>query len=127
MDLSSILHHFRNMGPAYWAAAAAIALGFTLVTTAGVLQWRRLRATRRQPARRAHMPATAVAGYAAQAVTPPAPAMVADPDLTERLAVAASRLEAVHAAMAALEQLPAGSPLKPTPSHVEYVFRSGTA
>ena len=132
MDLANILETVQAMGPAYWIAAAAVALGCTLLVTAGALQLRRLRKARRSAVRHDPVPATAARDYASQATSSPmehrslAPT-VADPALTARLAAAVARLETVHAAMAAMERLPDGSALKPSPSHVEYVFRSGTA
>lgn len=132
MDLAKILENLQAMGPAYWVAAAAVALGCTLLITAGVLQWRSRRTGRQRPVHRDSLPITAARDYATQSTSGPAEyrstaSIAADTALTARLAVAAARLETIHAAMATLERLPDGSALKPAPSHVEYVFRAGTA
>lgn len=133
MELVQELKAMSTMGTAYWIAAAAVALGCTLLVTAGVLHWRRLRARRVFAPRPAATAVSAVREYAAQAVSSPAatpaapPRQAVDPALMARLHAATARLEALHESMAAAGQLPPGSGLKPAASHVEYVFRSGTA
>ena len=134
MDLKTTLDTLGAQGTAYWAAAAAVALGLTLLAIAGLLQWRRLRERRAGP--RAHRPARSapssgvLAAYAAQHTPPAAPAApvpAAENELANRLRAATDRLAAVHAALAARDRLADGSDLKPTASHVEYVFRTGEA
>ncbi len=129
MDLSGVMQSLRDQGPAYWVAASSVALGATLLVTAGLLQWRRFRV--RVPLRRScPVPrlTAAAAGYAARTIdSPPAVSSALDPALAARLAAAADRLAAVRADLSRWERLPDGSDLKVPVSHVEYVFRSGEA
>ena len=132
MDLSGVMQSLRDQGPAYWVAASSVALGATLLVTAGLLQWRRFQVRvplrRSCPAPRLTAPATAAAGYAARTIdSPPAVSSALDPALAARLAAAADRLAAVRADLSRRERLPDGSDLKAPVSHVEYVFRSGEA
>ncbi|MCP4572109.1 MAG: hypothetical protein GY838_07115 [bacterium] len=133
MDWNGTIETVRNASSLYWVAATAIAGGTSLLAAAFVLHLRR-RVPGRVPA-----PAAATApppvvvpvagGYAPTAsATLPKPAP--GPDLTPvtaRLASLADRLEAVQSDLAAASATTEGSFLKETPSHVEYVFRTGEA
>ena len=132
MDLATLMRTITEQGPTYWGAAAAVALGATLLITAAVLQWRRFRTSgprrRQRPAAGPLAHPSAFAEYASHAVRPPSAApRTVEPALAGRLAAAADRLAAIRADMTRWEHLPDGSDLKATSSHVEYVFRSGEA
>ena len=122
VDWNQTLRFLQEQGPVFWAAAAAVAAGITLLAGAAYLQLRRLRTRPAGPAARVRLTET---GYTAQAPLPVPPAATApDPrldDLRDRLAAAAARLETVRAARNA------ASGLKTSPKRVEYVHRSGHA
>jgi hypothetical protein len=132
MDWNAVFENLRNASTLYWVAAAAIAAGVTLLTTAFVLHLRRRppRARRdRRPVGTAPPAAVPVPG----GYTPAAaarPANLRAPDLapvTARLAAAAARLAAVRAELDDIPVVPPAEVLKESPSHVEYVFRTSEA
>lgn len=122
VDWHQTLRFLQEQGPVFWAAAAAVAAGITLLAGAAFLQLRRLRTRPAGPAARVRLTET---GYTASApLSAPTAAPTPDPrldELRDRLAAAAVRLEGVRAARTA------GSGLKTSPKRVEYVHRSGRA
>ncbi len=135
-----------GQGPLFWGAAAAAALGASLVAAALVLQLRRRPARRVRPARRIHlalpwprflrprrtpaMPglARAVAGGYAPAfpgggaARPVAPS---DPGAGPELAALLLRLRRASDRLAALQTGVGESGLKGTPADVDQLYRRG--
>jgi len=141
MNLIENAQMLQGQGPIFWGAAAAVALGATLLVTAGWVQIRRLRRSRTSTPGGRKVVTVTENGYAATppvagmatAEAPPAAAAAPTPPLPDerlialgaRLSGAADRLEAMRASLK--DQGRPGSGLKETPNSVEYVFRSGTA
>lgn len=131
---------FRTQGPVFWGAAAAVALGATLLlmTVYAFLRQtigRRGGRPRLRKRRASAAPAAALTvdetgyrfagGNAGPAVRPPAGPTL-DPDrLWARLRAAGDRLEACRDGMGPQGAAAWESPLKAGPPAVEYVFRKG--
>lgn len=135
-----------GQGPLFWGAAAAAALGASLVAAALVLQLRRRPVRAARPARRARLAfpwprflrprrnlalpglARAVAGGYAPALpgaTAARPAAAPDPQAGPELAALLLRLRQASDRLAALQTGLGESGLKGTPVEVDQLYRRG--
>lgn len=150
MNPQIILNNLQNMGPVFWVAATACALGISLLVVAVLTQMRNLNLklprfrskTQRRPlAEVSANPATQAptapaitmtdSGYsAATAAGPaqvPAPVQGLSPDtiaLAGRLKKAADTLEEIKQHLRSENMGPGFSGLKEAPTGVEYLFKT---
>jgi len=145
MDFNSITSLASEQGPVFWAAAAAVSLGLTLLVVASLQSLRRLIGNRRPvqaavsvappaeeiPAadaatRPTATPETAQGAYEATTVTatPSNPENSSMALLLRRLQSAGDRLEEIASDLDTSAALAHDSLLKSEPRDVEYVFRA---
>ena len=128
MDLINIWESISARSPMFLAATGSVALGITLIFTAGIVQLKRLRArSRHVPRLEKPKPAIAVE------IIPLAEEFIAksaeNPELLHllrRLRTASDKLEKMRTRDVPDSIYPADSPLKRSPSGVDYIFRAGT-
>ena len=151
LNLENILTDYQNMGPAFWAGAAAIALGATLLIVSLLTMLRRVKLTgirtknsfagsfvnNSQKTSSENIPQNAgtarktSSGYEPGAfpayVQEPAKVVESDPiagDLTDRMHRAANTLEEIIQGLQKENHSNAFSPLKEDTDSVEYLFKT---
>ncbi len=150
MNPENILNNLQNMGPVFWVAATACALGISLLVVAMLTQMRRLKlklprfgsarlrrtvdAVQENPTTQAPAAADIIktaSGYSA--ATTAGPAQVAPPiqglcpdtiALAARLKKAADTLEEIKQHLRSENMAPGFSGLKEEPAGVEYLFKT---
>ncbi len=128
MDLTQLWESIAGRSPMFLAATGSVALGITLIMTAGTVQLKRFRARPRNVVPlEIPLPVMDVEKITANRDIPEKP--VENTELRHlllRLKVASDKLEKSRIAKGPETFHPADSPLKRSPSGVDYIFRAGT-
>jgi hypothetical protein len=138
MDLAITWENLSSQGIMFWSATLAVALGLTLILTAGMIHFRRVRSRSRTPIGNPQVmpePVFDHAKVAERAKSDPAlekaAAVSAGPNhrewslLLARLRYAADRLEEFERLRPECPARSHESPLKESRNGVDYLFRAG--
>ena len=128
MELTQLWESIAGRNPMFLAATGSVALGITLILTAGIVQLKRFR-NRSRHIVPLEMPLP-VADVEKITVSQDIPEKSAENaelrHLLRRSRAASDKLEKSRAKKGPDTFYPADSPLKRSPSGVDYIFRAGT-
>lgn len=128
MELTNIWENIAGRNPMFLAALGSVALGVTLILTAGIVQLKRFRARSRHVAP-LETPLPIVDVEKIMVSNDHQDEQVQNPELRHllcRLKSAADKLEKSRAKDVLNPHYPADSPLKRPSCGVDYIFRAGT-
>jgi len=128
MDFTSIWESIASRNPMFLAASGSVALGISLIISTGLVQLKRFRSRSGQvlsvekqaPPEEVEI---VIETVESKADTSPSPELL---HLLGRLKTAAEKLEKFRGTDVRNATQPADSPLKRSPSGVDYIFRAGT-
>lgn len=128
MDFASIWESIVGRNPMFLAASGSVALGVSLIISAGLVQLKRFRSRSGHvlPVEKQAPPEEVeivLETGESQADTVKTPELL---HLLGRLRAASEKLEKFRATDVRTATQPADSPLKRPPSGVDYIFRAGT-